>query len=220
MAGRKTWLLDFDETLASGSITWAFQHTFPKFIREYNLQSDPARLHAVMLDLQERINRDPDPMPLLDDLFTTMAWTPELKQPLLKDVLSNYQPTLFDDTLPFLSYLRENGQRIMIVSNNPRTPDHARLLSLEPLVDRVITPRTYPDALPKPHPSLWDRLVANETDVDPQNTVVVGDDPWSDGAFAAACGLDCWIIDRLNRFEEICVQQQYRRVQKLLEITL
>lgn len=220
MTRRKTWLIDFDETLASGSITWAFQNTFPKFIREYNLQADPARLREVMLDLQERITQDPDPTPLLDDLFTTMNWRSELKQPLLQDVLSSYQPALFDDTLPFLRVLRENDQRTLVVSNNPRTPDQARLLGIEPLVDRVVTPWTYPDTQPKPHRSLWDQLLAREPGIDPQNTVVVGDDPWSDGAFAEACGLNCWIVDRLNRFEELCAQRQYPRVQKLLEITL
>ncbi|MCC6801982.1 MAG: HAD family hydrolase [Anaerolineae bacterium] len=220
MTSRKTWLVDFDETLASGSITWAFQNTFPKFIREYNLQTDPARLREVMLELQERASRDPDPAPLLDDLFTTMGWRPELKQPLLKDVLSSYQPTLFDDTLPFLRALRNNDQRILVVSNNPRTPDQAHLLGIEPLVDRVVTPWTYPDALPKPHRSLWDQLIIQETRIDPQTAVVVGDDPWSDGEFAEACGLSCWIVDRLNRFEELCAQRQYLRVQKLLDITL
>lgn len=214
-----TWLIDFDETLASGNITWAFQNTFPKFIRDYHLNADAAQLRATMLILQERASRETDPVPLLEALFTAMDWPRELQQPLLQDVFSNYRPDLFADTLPFLQRLRQNGQRVLIVSNNPRTPEHARLLELESWVDQVLTPETCPGTSPKPDRSLWDYIAAHERSVDPENTRVVGDDPWSDGAFADACGLPCWIVDRLDRFAELCSQKQYQRVRTLAELT-
>ena len=216
----KTWLVDFDETLASSNITWAFQKAFPKFVQEHRLNTDNERLANVMLALQERASQDPNPDPLLQELFVLMDWPVELMQPLLDDLFQNYQPAPFADTLPFLEHLHAKNERIFIVSNNPRTPKHVNLLKLESLVERVITPKTDPELQPKPHRSMWDYIIANEADIDPQNTIVVGDDPWSDGPFAEACGLDCWLIDRMNRFSELYSQKPYFWVRSLAEVQI
>ncbi len=220
MAGQNTWLVDFDETLASGNITWAFQYTFPKFIRAHHLNVDPERLASILLVLQERVSQDPDVTPLLRELFEHMDWPQELGQSLLDDLFQNYRPALFDDALPFLNRLNEKHERVLVVSNNPRTPGQVRLLEIEPYVHRVITPDTCPDTLPKPHRSLWEFILANETGIDPEATIVVGDDPWSDGAFADDCGLSCWIVDRMSRFTELYDQRPYRWVRSLSEIPI
>lgn len=222
MNPRKTWLIDFDETLASGSITWAFQSAFPKFIQAHHLRMDNERLARVMLVMQERTSQsaDYDPAELVEELFEQMEWPAELAQPLLQDLFENYQPALFDDALPFLQRLREKQQRIFVLSNNPRTPRHIRLIEIDQLVERVLTPDTCPDTFPKPHRSLWDFIVANEVDIDPANTVVVGDDPWSDGSFAEACGLDCWLVDRLSRFSALYSARPYQWVRSLDEISV
>ncbi len=220
MTGRKTWLVDFDETLASSNITWAFQKAFPKFIQAHRLNTDTERLASIMLLLQERASQDPDPDPLLHELFEHMDWPKDLMEPLLSDLFQNYQPAPFADTLRFLEQLQRQNERIYIVSNNPRTPKHANLLGLEPLVTRVITPKIDPELQPKPHRSMWDYIIANEADIDPQNAVVVGDDPWSDGLFAEACGLECWLIDRMNRFSDYYAQKPYFWVQSLAEVRI
>ena len=219
MADLQTWLIDFDETLAVGNLTHAMRHAFPKFIREHNLQPEPERLQRVMMELQERASKDIDPAPLLKALFEGMEWPPELSQTLYEALWVEMKPELFDDTLPFLERLRERGNRILIVSNNPRTPDQVELLGLSPLVDGVFTPKQAADARPKPHRSLWDYLLTQHVDLTPEAVAVVGDDPWSDGAFADACGLPCWLVDRGSRFIALRDQTPYTWVQSLADIS-
>jgi FMN phosphatase YigB (HAD superfamily) len=217
---QQTWLLDFDETLASGSITQAIQHAFPKFIHEHQLSSNMASLVPLLLTLQQRASQNPDPVPLLDVLFEQMGWPHAYQNQLLEDLWTNYQPVLFEDTVPFLVSLREKQQRIYIVSNNPRTLENAHTVQIKHLVDQIFTPQSCPDTHPKPHRSLWEYILAHEIDVDPATTTVVGDDPWSDGAFADQCGLRCWIVDRLDRFTELRSQNAYQWVRSLNQIML
>lgn len=214
----QTWLVDFDETLATSSITWAFQDAFPKFTREHGLRYDAARLEQVMLVLQERITQNPDVDSLLHFLFEQMDWPAHLEKPFLADLMSGYQPALFDDALPFLERLRDKKRQVYIVSNNRRTPDHVRLLGVESYISGIFTPFVCEGTQPKPHASLWEYLLKEALDVDPETSVVVGDDPWSDGAFADACGLTCWIIDRRNRFASLRGERPYRWIQSLHEI--
>ena len=76
MPDPQTWLLDFDETLASGNITYALQYAFPKFIRDHNLKPDPERLKRITLELQERATTGGiDPAPLLTSTFGARTFT-------------------------------------------------------------------------------------------------------------------------------------------------
>ena len=220
MAAQKTWLLDFDETLASSNITWALQHAFPSFISEHDLEYHPERLGKVLLSLQERASQQYELDLLVHELFERMEWPHHLHSRLMDDLWSNYQPALYDDTLIFLDRLRAKQHHVLVVSNSPRTPDQIQLLGLERYVHQVFTPHTCANTQPKPHLSLWDYILAREVETDPETTVVVGDDPWSDGAFADACGLECWIVDRMNRFTDMHSQKSYRWVGSLLEILL
>jgi FMN phosphatase YigB (HAD superfamily) len=214
----ETWLIDFDETLASGGLTWAFQFAFPKFVSRHQLAYDPQRLDQVMLAVQERASQEADPQPLLQELFENMGWPGHLKDQLLDDLMTSYQPALFDDTMPFLKKLRQHHRRVYVVSNNRQSPQYMPLLGLEPYIDGVFTPHTCPGTQPKPHRSLWDYITAHEHGIDPQTTVVIGDDPWSEGAFAEACGLACWIVDRMNRFSTMRDNGDCQWVRSLAEI--
>lgn len=213
----QTWLLDFDETLATGSMSWAFNHAFPKLVEKHQLTYDAQQLRELMLVLQQQHSQNVDLPALLHQLFTTMGWPESLQNELFNDLLTGYQPALYDDVLPFLHHLRDQEMRVYVVSNNRRSPDHVRLLGLEAYVHAVFTPHLCPGTQPKPHRSMWDYIRAQDTAIDPQTTVVVGDDPWSDGAFADACGLPCWIIDRLQRYDG--EGHPYRQVQSLATIT-
>jgi FMN phosphatase YigB (HAD superfamily) len=184
------------------------------------LEYNPDRLGKVILGLQERASQNYDLDPLLHELFESMEWPHRLQSQLIDDLWSNYQPALYDDTLVFLDRLRERNHRVLVVSNSPRTPDQIRFLGLETYVHQVFTPHICANTQPKPHLSLWNYICAQEADIDPATTVVVGDDPWSDGAFAEACGLNCWIVDRMNRFTVLQSQKNYRWVGSLLEILL
>ncbi len=218
MAVRRTWILDFDETLASGSITWALQDAFPKFIAEHQLRFDAKRLKGLILELQEAASRDSSPAPLVERLFEEMQWPSHLQQRLLEDVFSNYKPELFEDAEPFLKRLREHDDRVLIVSNNPRTLQQIPLLGLEHYFAGVFTPSSVPGTRPKPDRSLWDHIIGLQAEIDPDHTVVVGDDPWSEGEFSSVCGLQCWIVDRMDRFAEVAAGKSYHLVRSLLDI--
>ncbi len=214
----QTWLVDFDETLAVSSLSWVLQHQFPLFCREHQLAYDAARLDQVILSLQEIGRQNPDTAYLMGQLFEMMAWPTDLQGQFEADLKANYTPSLFEDSIPFLKRLHEDNRRVYIVSNNRYTPKHVQLFGLEPYICGVFTPHICPDTQPKPHNSLWAYLTAQHTDINPQATVVVGDDPWSDGAFAQGCNLPCWIVDRAQRFTEMYKQKPYYWVRSLLDI--
>jgi FMN phosphatase YigB (HAD superfamily) len=206
--------------LASGSITWALQEAVPKFITANRLTYDLARLKALTLELQEAASRGGSPEPLAERLFNEMGWPVELQNALLDDVFSNYKPVLFEDATAFLERLRERNDRVLIVSNNPRTLNQVPLLEIGDYFHGVFTPSSIPGALPKPDRSMWDHIRKNSPEIDPQHTIVVGDDPWSEGEFAEVCGLQCWIVDRMGRFADVSAGKRYERVRSLLEIPL
>lgn len=220
MTAPLNWFIDFDETLATGSISWAFEWAFPKLIRKHRLPTDDALLAQAVLTAQERSSANYAPQVILHELFETMGWDPSLEAELFNDILTNYRPQLFDDALPFLTRLKALNRRVFVVSNNRLSLKFVKLLEIEEHITAIYTPEKYPGAQPKPHRSLWDCVLATETDVDERNSVVVGDDPWSDGAFADSCGLPCWIVDRAGRFSALYSQRPYRWVRSLQDIPL
>lgn len=215
----RNWFLDFDDTLASGPTTWGLKEALPKLIREQALPFDVASYHAAVLDAQARVAQNPDLQPILNDLFDGQGWPRELQALLMTD-MRNYRATLFEDALPFLERLASGGQTVYILSNNPTAPRLAEMLGIAPYIARYFTPQTCPGTQPKPHPSLWAYVVKEQTDINLENSVIVGDDPWSDGTFAEQCGLPFWIIDRDNRFGDVKFGGRYGRVTNLLDIPL
>ena len=213
------WVIDFDETLASGVITWALDFAFPKLIEEHRLPFDDAAFHAALMEAQERAARRADPRVLLRDLFTAMGWSAELEMPLMQDVMGSYRPTLFADALPFLQALRDREQTVFIVSNNPHSAAAVDALGIRPFVADVLTPKSAPDLAPKPDLSLWRLLTARYPEVRAETAVIVGDDPWSEGEFAAGCGARCWIVDRKGRFSDRREQFSVGWVRTLTELT-
>lgn len=218
MTEQKTWLIDFDDTLASGNLTWAAQYAFPKFVREHQLNYDQQQLGSVMLHLQERKHQNVAIQALLNELFETMQWPIDLQHILMQDLTTNYRPTLFDDVLPFLQRLRQHNRRVFILSNNPHTLESVGTLGIGHYVDRIYTPYNAPNTNPKPHPSLWTHILSDMGDIDPATTTIVGDDPWSDGSFADSCGLSCWLVDRSGRLTGKVNANTWRWVRSLNDI--
>lgn len=217
---RRTWLLDFDDTLASGVVTWGLEYAVPKMAETLGLPVDAERFARASVTAIEQSNQTTDLQRVMDQFLRTMRWalTPEQKRRLFADVQSGYQPALFPDTLPFLERLREGRQHVFVLSNNPRALDFCRLLGLEAFFEGIFTPHLFADCPPKPHRALLDRVMEQHPSLDLTAACVVGDDPWSDGAFAEACGLPCWIVDRKQRFTALRHQRPYRWVSALNEI--
>ena len=212
------WFLDFDDTLAKGGLTWALEVSLPNFIREHQLVYDEAHLKQTMLDLQQQASQNPNPMPLLHQLFVQVGWNTDLEMNLLNDINANYRPTLFEDTLPFLERLKANGQAIYVLSNNPTAPRLLEAVNLTSYITKVFTPKSFEGALRKPHRSMWDFILGAHDDITVENSVMVGNDPWTEGAFAQSCGLPIWLVDRTQRFTHLYDQSPFRWVGSLMDI--
>ncbi len=194
------WFLDFDDTLASGSTTWGWKHALPRLIRDHRLPFDSARFQRATLAAQAQVAAGAGLEPVIAELFQAMEWPGALGQALITDVLTAYEPELFADALPFLDRLRAARHAVYIVSNNPRSVAQAQRLGVAPYITRFFTPDAHADGLAKPDPRLWAHIVAEAEGVTARSSVIVGDDPWTDGAFAEQCGLACWLVDRDQRF--------------------
>ena len=215
------WFIDFDETLATSGITWGLKYAFPRLIKEYHLPFDAARFNQAVLRVQAQDSQaGGDPRPLLDMLFEAMQWPKALAPALLDDIYHNYQPELFEDAIPFLEQLQARGDAVYVVSNNPISPQNVEALKLKRYVSLIVTPKLYPGSQPKPHRSLWDAIRRTQPEIEAENSAMVGDDPWTDGVFAETCGMACWIVDRMDRFQNLDETASYRRVRSLSDIPI
>jgi FMN phosphatase YigB (HAD superfamily) len=201
------WFIDFDDTLVIGPVTWAISTVLPALIRDNTLPYDPAQFDAVLLRAQAQAANGSSEMEILDAMFTALDWPHHLQDELVRITFSEYTPALFDDSLIFLK--RMGG--VYLLSNNNYAPEIAQQLGISPYIKRYFTPKLCSVKRGKPQIDLWSAVSAA---VDTTDAVLVGDDPWSDGAFSDACGIDCLLVDRLDRFGWL----KYRRVRSLLAI--
>lgn len=100
---------------------------------------------------------------------------------------------VFDDALPVLSRLRDEGWRHVIVSNHvPELPELVAQLGLRDLVDEVITSAAV--GYDKPHPAIF--AVALEVAGSPNQVWMVGDSPTADVAGAEGCQIPAILVRR------------------------
>jgi FMN phosphatase YigB (HAD superfamily) len=218
VTGPRYCLLDFDDTLAVGPMTWGIEQFLPDLMARHGLTADADRLDAALLRAQESAAARFDESRILDDFLTDLGWPEPLRAELAAAARADFAFTLFPDTVPFLTSLRDRGIRIFVVSNNNRCPRIAGELGIADYIEAFFTPRMDPAYRPKPDRSLFDAVRAAVTDLGPENTVMVGDDPWSDGAFAAAVGLPCWIVDRRDRYGSLALAPHIVRVASLAQV--
>jgi FMN phosphatase YigB (HAD superfamily) len=216
------WIIDFDDTLGKSWDTWAMTVGFPRFIETHKLETDAEKLNQAIMEAQavSASSHNADALYLLQGLFKTMGWSQQLASQFLQEVHANFQLDLFDDALPFLERLREQQKTVYIVSNNPLSTERVKQFGLLSYVEAVLTPDKLPGAPRKPDIAVWDALKTLYSDLSEKSTVVVGDDPWSEGTFADACGLPCWIVDRNRRYRQLYSTKPYQWVYSLKDIKL
>jgi FMN phosphatase YigB (HAD superfamily) len=215
-----SWFFDFDDTLVSAPLTWVLTGAVPKMVAQYGLPFDQTCFDRAMITAQERWNRDDNLMSILGGLFSAMDWALDLRSSFLVDLQTNYQPTLFDDALHLLRGLAQAGHLVYVVSNNVNAPTIARQLGITAYVRDVFTPQRFSDALPKPHVSFWERILEQYPVLGTTTPILVGDDPWTDGAFADACKMKCWLVDRAGRLASMYVASPYSWVRSLRDIPI
>src|SRR5258708_1407848 len=208
------WFVDLDDTLVVGPITWAINTVLPRLMEKYSLASSPTALAAALREGQEKAASGSGEAELLDLFFDRLGWPAELKRELVQEVFDNYQPSLFDDSLQFLTWLSDQRQSVFILSNNDRAVKIAGMLVIAPYIQEYFTTALCAVPKGKPDRALWDYVMSNFTIA---SAVLVVDDPWSDGAFADVCNIPCYIVDRLNRFRDMV---HYRCVTSLSDIAL
>jgi putative hydrolase of the HAD superfamily len=99
--------------------------------------------------------------------------------------------TVFPDTVPALTELREAGRRSVILSNHvPELPALVRDLGLAGLVDDVIG--SAQTGFEKPHPRMYATGLARAGR--PATAWMVGDNPVADVAGARAAGLSAILV--------------------------
>jgi FMN phosphatase YigB (HAD superfamily) len=213
-----TWFVDFDDTLVSGPVTWAWEHVVPRFAAQHQLPYDEASFGRVFFPILERANQNEDAQVLLTDLFRGLRWASELQPAFFEEVSINLHLEPFEDTLPFLERCQARGEAVYVISNNPRSPKTAAKIGLTPYIRGFFTPELCPGCLPKPDRSLWDYVMAQGVVASAAEAVMIGDDPWSDGPFAQRCGLRCWLVDRRERLAYLYGETPYQWVTSLLAI--
>lgn len=211
-------LLDFDDTLAVGPMTWGVEQFLPDLMARHGLTVDPDRLDAALLRAQQSAAARFDESRILVDFLTDLGWPDALQAELAAAARADFAFTLYPDTVSFLTGLRDRGIRIFVVSNNNRSPRIATELGIADYIEAFFTPRMDPTWRPKPDRSLYDAVRARVPEIGPENTVMVGDDPWSDGAFAAAADLSCWIVDRRGRYGSLALAPHIVRVPSLAQV--
>jgi HAD superfamily hydrolase (TIGR01549 family) len=198
------WILDFDDTLAVGPNTWAFEVVLPQLIQERNLPYDKTLFDSVMLQAQEKANnQDLDDAEVFNFVFESLHWTIDLRSELEQRVYKEYQPALYPDTQPFLEKLAAAGHTLFIISNNNHAPALAQMFGITDYFSGIYTPKLCENVSGKPKRDMWDYVMRQVTIDATQDVWMVGDDPWADGAFAQVCGHKCWILDRLGRYESL-----------------
>jgi FMN phosphatase YigB (HAD superfamily) len=214
------WFVDFDDTLVIGPVTWALKDVFPKMFRDHHLSYDEGTFAEAILSAQQQSNEDMGEMAVVDMLFQTMGWPDALKKPLVQEVFDNYKPSLFEDAVPFLERMTGNGDKVYILSNNNYAPHIAEQLGIARHFAAIFTPKSCGGVRGKPQRAMWDHLLAQRIIGDQPTELIgmVGDDPWSDGAFSERCNIPCWIIDRMNRFTRLRAEKPYRWATSLAEV--
>ena len=112
------WIIDFDDTLAIGPNTWAFEVVLPELIKKYELPYQKERFDAVMVEAQKRSAKEADESKLLAYIFSELQWRNDIGDELIDRVFNDYTPDLFPDSLDFLKHLHETSEKLYLVSNN------------------------------------------------------------------------------------------------------
>lgn len=212
------WILDFDDTLAVGPNTWALTQVIPDLVRDNRLPFEKAQFDTVVLRAQQLASETSNDQVVIDEMFSRLNWPADLKHELIRRMYQEYVPTLYGDTLPFLNRLAESKANVYIVSNNNHVPHITAQLGIDSFFAGIFTPKLCNEARIKPHRDMWDYMISADIVAHDAPAVVVGDDPWSEGAFADNCGHSCWIVDRMKRFDSLHQSLPYRWAVSLLDI--
>ena len=177
----------------------------------FGLELDPSRYRQAREKAVEGIKRHPE---LEHDEEIWVAFTERIIRGMGGDADSAYDCAvemtlawehaehfeLFDDALPVLGALREQGLKLGLVSNTGRDLDefvaHHRL-DVDAALGSGAFGRT------KPHPTIF-QAVLERLEVEPAAAAMVGDSPEDDVEGARSAGIErAFLLDREDRYPEL-----------------
>ncbi len=177
----------------------------------FGLELDPSRYRQAREKAVEGIKRHPE---LEHDEEIWVAFTERIIRGMGGDADSAYDCALemtrawehaehfelYDDALPILDALREQGLKLGLVSNTGRDLDefvaHHRL-DVDAALGSGAFGRT------KPHPTIF-QAVLERLEVEPAAAAMVGDSPEDDVEGARAAGIErAFLLDREDRYLEL-----------------
>jgi putative hydrolase of the HAD superfamily len=107
---------------------------------------------------------------------------------------------LYDDVIDVLQYLKINKFKLAVVSNwDSRLPSLFEHLGLGHFFDAVIISSIV--GYEKPHPAIF-KIALEQTALQPEDVLYVGDDPFLDYQAAKKAGLNSLHLDRNGRFAD------------------
>lgn len=211
-----TWLFDLDDTLQVGPFSWAAIHVFPDIIQQVGVKPERATFEAAYGRAQEIYNAGGTNDVLGDEFFQILGWPIALKSAILERFGKEYKPALFDDTLTFLDWATVRGDHLYLTTNNKWARSVCQMLGITHYFTDILTPADC-NVARKPNPGMWEYLKARTGVSEESGVVLVGNALSIDGVFAKNCDLDCIIVDRYDRFDQM--PGRCFRVTSLTEIT-
>lgn len=125
-----------------------------------------------------------------------------------------YELVLFDDVLPNLKSLRNQGYIVGIVSNVPSRSDQlADELGLIGSIDFAVTSSEV--GCEKPDPRIFAEALRRADETHPSNAVMVGDQIESDINGAVAAGIQPVLLDRNSRHNEFSAHPRITSLDQL-----
>jgi len=198
MRNYKVWLLDMDDTLLVGPLSWASVNVFPGIAQQLNRPIDPEAFERGYIRSQNVFSEGGDDTAVAEALFAPLGWPKELIPDAARRFREEYRPALFDDTVAFLDRLASRGYSTYVLSNNSHSSMFAEALRIRSYFKDILTPKGC-GLRGKPTPELWEYLKGRTGAVEDE-TVLVGNNLQTDGKFSENCGLDCIIVDRFGRY--------------------
>lgn len=177
--------------------------------RRFGLELDPARYVDARAAAIETIERHPE---LDHDEEVWVLFTEQIIRGMGGDSDRAYECAvemtrawehahnfeLFEDTLPVLAELREQGLKIGLVSNTGR--DLAAFVAHHALdVDAAVSSGAHGKT--KPHPAIF-QAALDQLGVSAEEAAMVGDSPDDDVEGARALGMRAFLVDRDDRFPQ------------------
>jgi HAD superfamily hydrolase (TIGR01549 family) len=138
-----------------------------------------------------------------EEIFVRMGGPEEIASECATEIEQGWEVSenfeLFEDALPVLEELRAAKLRLGLVSNGIR--DLNEFVAHHQLdVDAIVGSRAH--GYVKPHPTIFQSAL-QQLDVEPAETVMVGDSLEEDIAGARALGMRAILIDRENRRPDV-----------------